>query len=187
MEIYKTIKNYDDYEVSNYGNVKSTKFGKNRILKPALNSKKRKGYLAVALLKDGKQKTLPIHKLVAEAFVPNIDNKPQINHINGIKTDNNSINLEWVTPSENIKHAWDNKLFFGATGKPNKSSTKFKKGIGLQAKKVKLTNLITKEVFIFDSAKETAKFINRSPSYVSSICIKKCKPLKDFDIIYIKD
>lgn len=71
-----------------------------------MNGKKGRRYLCVELLSSNRQ----VHRLVAEAFIPNPKNKPYINHINGIKTDNRALNLEWCTASENMQHAWDNGL-----------------------------------------------------------------------------
>lgn len=78
----------------------------NTILKPGLV----RGYHQVGLRKDGKYHHLYVHRLLAVAFIANPDNKPFINHKNGIKTDNRIINLEWCTRSENNQHAWDTKL-----------------------------------------------------------------------------
>ena len=73
-------------------------------IKQSLNHK---GYPMVCL---ENKRSRTVHRLVAEMFIPNPDNKPQVNHINGIKTDNNVNNLEWNTNAENIKHAFDNDL-----------------------------------------------------------------------------
>jgi hypothetical protein len=76
--------------------------------------KEKKGYMTVSLNKDGKQYYLRLHRLIAKAFIPNPENKPQINHLNGNKGDNRISNLEWCTARENIQHACNtglNKVF----------------------------------------------------------------------------
>lgn len=101
-EIWRDIKNYEDYQVSNFGRVKSFKFGKERILKPTSNTD---GYLCVGLCKDGKMKTCKIHRLVAEAFVPNPKNLPEVDHIDTNKLNCRVENLRWATGEENRKYA----------------------------------------------------------------------------------
>ena len=121
MEIWKDIKNYKGlYQVSNLGRVKNVKrivkISKNKekykevpehILKPYIN---KSGYAYVTLANNGNSKNVRVHRLVAETFIPNTYDKSQVNHINGIKTDNRVENLEWVTCQENIKKAWDTGL-----------------------------------------------------------------------------
>ena len=68
------------------------------------------GYFKVNLFINGKEKTFLVHRLVALAYIPNPLNKSQVNHINGDKSCNMYHNLEWVTPKENVRHAWDNGL-----------------------------------------------------------------------------
>jgi hypothetical protein len=97
-----------EYSISDYGRVKSHKFGKERILKPALTSR---GYPFVLLsMKGQKVKLQCIHKLVASAFINNPNNKPQVNHKDGNKLNNHIDNLEWATSKENHQHAWDTGL-----------------------------------------------------------------------------
>lgn len=67
----------------------------------------RKGYLFVNLCKGGEIINKNVHRIVAEAFLPNPNDLPQVNHINGIKTDNRVVNLEWCTASQNKKHSWE--------------------------------------------------------------------------------
>ena len=103
-ELWQPIAGYDDYHISNYGRMKSFCKGKVKILKPSINGQ---GYLTVGLTKDGKQKPFRINRLVALAFIPSPNAKPQINHIDCHKLNNYVENLEWVTARENIKHTYD--------------------------------------------------------------------------------
>ena len=108
-EEFKDIKGYEGiYQVSNLGRVKSFWFGKEKILAGGISND---GYPMIGLCKNKKQKTFKIHRLVAIAFIDNIENKKTVNHINGIKQDNSVINLEWNNHKENMRHAWDNGLF----------------------------------------------------------------------------
>ena len=105
-EIWKDAPGYEGrYQVSNLGKVKSLKFDKERTLKFGLN---RGGYYFVNLCKGGAQKTNSVHRLVMLAFVGKSD--LEVNHINGIKTDNRLENLEYCSRSENIQHAYDTGL-----------------------------------------------------------------------------
>ena len=113
-EIWKDIKGYEGlYQVSNLGRVKSfnAKNGRlsnqSRLLTPKLD---RYGYLKLTLCKDKEYKYVTVHRLVALAFINNVENKPEVNHKDGNKLNNCVDNLEWMTGLENIHHAFDNEL-----------------------------------------------------------------------------
>ena len=100
-EIWKNIKGYNGlYQISNLGNIYS--LYTNKILKPFINEK---GYLRIDLKGNGKRKIFKVHRLVAEHFINNPNNYKEVNHINGVKTDNRVENLEWCTRSHNMKEA----------------------------------------------------------------------------------
>ena len=105
--IYQNINYSNLFEVSNYGNIRRIKTGK--ILKQILNSN---GYynIIISLGSRKNKKCFRTHRAVAETFISNPENKSQINHIDGNKLNNYDYNLEWVTQSENIKHAFNNNL-----------------------------------------------------------------------------
>ena len=118
-EIWKDIPEYEGlYQVSNLGNVKSlnryvktcgnaTRFVEEKILTPTIDNT---GYYVVSLWKNNLHTRPHIHRLVIEAFVPNLENKPQVNHIDGNKLNNCVDNLEWCTASENGIHAYKTGL-----------------------------------------------------------------------------
>ena len=133
-EIWKAFN--AEVEVSNFGSVRtiyrkvkySDKYinAKGRTLKPATD---KKGYLRVAFKQLGKHTTFKVHRLVAQLFVNNDFNKPMVNHKDGNKKNNNFENLEWVTNSENIQHAFDNGLIKAKRLHESPRSKQTKEGI----------------------------------------------------------
>ena len=112
MAMWKPIKGYEGmYEVSSHGAVRSceriTADGKHLSTKILHGGCYPNGYEFVCLRKDGNNRNRMTHRLVAEAFIPNPDNLPVVNHIDGNKHNNNVTNLEWCTCSQNRKHAYD--------------------------------------------------------------------------------
>ena len=137
-EIWKDIQGFEGYQVSNIGRVKR-KFYKRWIelnksyasfpehfIKP-YNDKD--GYLKVRLHENGKSKAFFIHRLISIAFIPNPENKPQVNHKDGIKDNNIVYNLEWVTASEQRQHAYDTGLQ-SAQGEKNGQSKLTREQVG---------------------------------------------------------
>lgn len=131
MEIWKDVVGYEGhYMVSNMGRVKALRrllvcnrckrIYPERLLKPHLNANK--GYLQITLTKNPKSWSTTVHRVVADAFVPKPREGLQVNHKDGNKLNNNADNLEWVTPKDNIRHAWRNGLFKPRRGEDSSSA-----------------------------------------------------------------
>lgn len=110
-EVWLDVSGFEGlYMVSNCGRVMRCDLKRERILKPTITTK---GYLRVMLCNKELKNGFMVHRLVGLAFLQGFADGLQINHINGVKADNLASNLEWVTPSQNIQHAFDNGLNHG--------------------------------------------------------------------------
>lgn len=141
MEEYRNTFLSDNYLISNLGNVYSLKT--NRVLKPSKNPR---GYLIVNIRVDGKIKGVAVHTLVARAFCKGYKDGLQVNHKDGNKINNTADNLEWVTPSQNVIHSVE--VLGEHTGKNNGN-----------ALPIILTDVITKQVYTFDSLMDAANYL----------------------------
>ena len=166
-EEWRDVVGYEGrYQVSSMGRVKSLerkvrhwrggeRIQKERILKP---SNDRRGYLLVSLCDGEKRKTFSVHRLVCQAFHENPDNKPQVNHINEIKTDNRACNLEWCTCKQNVNHG-----------------TRTERSAKSRSKPVGQYTLDGELVKIWQSPCEAGKQIGLSDSHVSKAANGKLK------------
>ena len=177
-EIWKDVQGYEGlYQVSNLGRVKSLGrfidrlvsgryWQEERILKP---NKTKYGYLMVELRKNKKPKSFLVHRLVAMTFISNPENKPEVDHINADKTNNNVNNLRWVTAKENVRNPLNMVHLIGKNhpmfGKKHSEETKNKMRGKNNPRARKVRNIETKE--IFDTVTEAEKKYN-----LSSGCIK---------------
>lgn len=160
-EIWKDIKGFDNYQISNLCRVKNVKF--NRFVKPLLD---KHGYTCVNLYKDGKMKHLLLHRLLAIAFIPNPENKPCVDHINTDRTDNRIENLRWVTNKENhnnplslVNHANASRGRVVSEEQKKRQSEKMKgrfKGVRKFSKKIIQLTLDGNFVREWDSIKDAA-------------------------------
>lgn len=185
MIIVKNIIGYEGlYLIDNLGNVVSLPklqgsklHNKYKIMGTKVN---RNGYAEVALTKDGSTKTIPLHRLIAKHFVPNPENKPCVNHKNGVKTDNRIANLEWVTKQENTKHAFDNNLGNFKSHALN-NFDKWNREHGY----IKVVLVRNDEEHCFSSVKEAADFLNTNRDAVT-YAIRKSQRVKGYQAYGVK-
>lgn len=176
-ERWKPIDGFDGYEVSDSGNVRSYVGWKRRglaepkVLKGAL---RKSGYMFVILCaSNGKHIAKDIHRLVAEAFIENRYGKKQVNHINGVKTDNRAANLEWCTSSENIAHAYNTGL--------RSVSEKQKHANVLRARKIaQIDPMAGKVIAIYDSATDAERACNGFHNDILKCCKGIAKQSKGY-------
>lgn len=160
-ETWKDIKGYEGlYQISNLGDVKRISSGK--ILKPYSHN----GYIRVALSKDNTPKHMDIHRLIAQAFIPNPENKPEINHKDGNKENNSIQNLEWCTRKENMSHAKKMGLW--------KMTDNMKKGLD-QSKRTYQYDRDYNFIQSFESADEASRQLHINAGNLHSCCEGKRK------------
>lgn len=171
-EIIKPIDNFEDYQISNFGYVKSIK--SNTILKGILD---KRGYTCICLYKKGVRHFFRIHRLVAIAYIENPLKKSQVNHIDGNKQNNVSDNLEWATCQENIIHANQNGLFDIKNKKISERMKILMKGKSFNHKNV----LDTTTGIFYDSL--TQACISNNLSYSTEV--KRTRKQKNNRFLYI--
>ena len=165
MENWKKIKGFENYEVSNLGNVKSFCFKKERILKHKTD---KDGYLCIALFLNKKIYYIKIHRLVMQHFGVGIE-KETVNHIDGNKKNNCISNLEWSTRSENNKHAY-------LIGLKVQDAEHLKK-------RIKINKLDFEKTF--NSINEAAVELGLDANCLSKVCRGKHKTHKKYTAIFI--
>lgn len=189
-EIWMPIEGYEDrYEVSNTGKVRSLNYrmtGKKKELKPIMQGK---GYHAVGLCKNGKMKWGKVHRLVADAFIPNPENKREVNHKDGNKQNNHADNLEWSTASENQKHAYRLGLKRGDPEWGKTLGKTYGKEFGrkhaeMTRKPVWAINANSGFITEFDSATLVEKILGISHSSVQKVCTGQQKRAKGYRFLY---
>lgn len=159
------IKDFPGYYITDSGLVYSRKTYKNRDgrIRRIKTVQRKTGYINIGLNRDNKQFVIPLHRLVANAFIPNPDNKPQVNHINGIKSDNRAENLEWVSCSENIKHSYK---------KLNRNKVKSMLGLygGAHCRAIPVVRISNEGIKQYNSIVEAAQDNGVDPSNIVKCC-----------------
>jgi len=163
-EQWKVVEGYSNYKISNFGRIINKN---NQILKMNKNVS---GYTQIAISNNNIRKTLLIHRLVAQAFIPEVEGKTHVNHIDGNKQNNRATNLEWVTPSENMKHAISTGINIGNKGNPQSEEMKESNSITF-SKPVLQLDLETMEIIKeFKNSIEASKEVNTTYTSILNNC-----------------
>ena len=170
IEIWKDIENYPNYMVSNLGRIKSlnyNKTGKEKILKLSIDDF---GYCRVRLYEKPKSKFYYVHKLVASAFIPNLENKPYIDHIDTNPQNNNISNLRWVTQKENCNNPVSLEKYRKCKSKP--------------LIQLSISNDIIK---IHNSIRQVQRELGFSSGSICDCCNKKNRSAYNYKWVYLED
>lgn len=173
QEIWKDIKGYEGLcQASDCGKIRSlerfieTSHGVKRLMKGTVKKEldNGNGYMYIRINKEGKSKHFYVHRIIAETFIPNPENKPQVNHRNGIKDDNRVENLEWCTVQENQRHKWD------VLGYTHSERTRKKFAVATKKRMLEKPTCITKVSIngvIFESMKTASLYHGKNKNYFS--------------------
>lgn len=179
-EIWKDIEGYENlYQISNMGRVRSLRYGKPKILKNSFN---KGGYCKVGLIKNSVYKNFYVHRLVAIHFIPNPDNKPHIDHINCVRSDNRVENLKWCTNKENH----NNPLTLVHHSKVNSKSNceNYKKAV---LKPVIQLSVNGKAIKMYPSCSEAARQTNTNHNYIRQTISGRYELAKGFRWLKYED
>lgn len=169
---YKT--KYEYYEISNTRLIRSLPRGRKKsitILNPTIG---KRGYYEVCIRGNGKRKTVKVHRIIAEAFIPNPDNLPEINHIDTDKLNNKITNLEWCTRKYNSNHAYDKGLFH-------------KIDYSTISNRVKSINNLTGEIRYFKSFREASTELNVNYTSIPRVISGKYKHSNNYRFELVQD
>lgn len=187
-EIWKDIEGYENlYQVSNLGRVKSLNYkrtGKEKILK---QSKDSKGYFVLNLRINGVTKLFKVHYLVAKTFIPNPENKLEVDHINTIRTDNRVENLKWVTRKENCNNELTKQHNSDSKKNNNNGIPGRKRKDNPYSKNIVQLNLEGEFIKIWDSIREAEREEFFDHSKIIRCCKNKQKSHKGFKWMYYED
>ena len=151
-----------DYAISINGEIKSYKTNKFLVVHPC-----HKGYFRIRLIgNNGQRKTYAVHRLVATVYIPNPENLPQVNHIDGNKQNNHASNLEWCTNLINMQHSWKNGLHAHTKEQDRKQSLRMRSQIG--DKSIRGKAVVNNAGHVFPTAKLASQSINRGHARVSA-------------------
>lgn len=177
------------YEVSNTGKIRSNNYLGHGETKELKLHQDPKGYLRVRVYKGNTRVTLKVHRAVAQAFIPNPKNLPEVNHINGIKNDNSVENLEWCTASDNEKHAYrlglkektryHSKMLGNTIGKEMLKKAREKRKTSVKAIEIKTGNIT-----YFSSQADAARETNTPQSNIFKVMNHKRKSANGYVFEY---